>query len=65
MLPTCVLVGAMDKTWKANELRAAIGSLEIKPPDPPPCTWRAEVPRPAVLPHYPMILRRGGYPDGS
>jgi DNA-binding MarR family transcriptional regulator len=27
--------------------------------------WRAMVPQPEVLPHYPMILHRGGYPDGS
>jgi hypothetical protein len=27
--------------------------------------WRASVCRPGTLPHYPMILHRGGYPDGS
>jgi hypothetical protein len=27
--------------------------------------WRARVPAPAALPHYPMTLHRGGYPDGS
>ena len=27
--------------------------------------WRASVPRPVALPHYPMILHRGGFPDGS
>lgn len=27
--------------------------------------WRATVPKPERLPHYPMILHRGGYPDGS
>lgn len=27
--------------------------------------WRAAVRQPATLPHYPMILHRGGYPDGS
>jgi len=27
--------------------------------------WRAAVPRPAGLPHYPMVLHRGGFPDGS
>lgn len=26
---------------------------------------RASVPRREVLPHYPMILHRGGFPDGS
>jgi len=27
--------------------------------------WRASVPRLEQLPHYPMILHRGGFPDGS
>ena len=27
--------------------------------------WRASIPKPATLPHYPMVLHRGGYPDGS
>ncbi|MGA9798514.1 MAG: MarR family winged helix-turn-helix transcriptional regulator [Terriglobales bacterium] len=27
--------------------------------------WRASVPRPEHLPHYPMVLHRGGFPDGS
>ena len=30
-----------------------------------PLSWRAAVRRPATLPHYPMVLYRGGYPDGS
>ena len=30
-----------------------------------PDNWRAAVRRPATLPHYPMVLYRGGYPDGS
>jgi DNA-binding MarR family transcriptional regulator len=30
-----------------------------------PGGWRASVPRPATLPHFPMVLHRGGYPDGS
>ncbi len=33
--------------------------------DPYPDNWRAAVRRPATLPHYPMVLHRGGYPDGS
>jgi methyltransferase (TIGR00027 family) len=32
---------------------------------PYPDNWRAAVRRPAILPHYPMVLHRGGYPDGS
>jgi hypothetical protein len=27
--------------------------------------WRASVPKPNTLPHYPMVLHRGGFPDGS
>jgi DNA-binding MarR family transcriptional regulator len=27
--------------------------------------WRAALPRPATLPHFPMVLHRGGFPDGS
>jgi len=27
--------------------------------------WRARVTKPETLPHYPMVLHRGGYPDGS
>jgi hypothetical protein len=27
--------------------------------------WRAMVRRPKTLPHFPMVLHRGGYPDGS
>jgi len=27
--------------------------------------WRARVKTPRTLPHFPMVLHRGGYPDGS
>jgi hypothetical protein len=27
--------------------------------------WRASVHKPDTLPHYPMVLHRGGFPDGS
>jgi hypothetical protein len=27
--------------------------------------WRAATPRPKTLPWFPMVLHRGGYPDGS
>ncbi|MGD0736566.1 MAG: hypothetical protein ABR976_15660 [Terracidiphilus sp.] len=33
--------------------------------EPYPDGWRAELPRPEHLPHFPMILHRGGFPDGS
>jgi DNA-binding MarR family transcriptional regulator len=33
--------------------------------EPWPDGWRAAVPKPGTLPHYPMVLHRGGFPDGS
>ncbi len=33
--------------------------------DPYPDGWRAAIRKPMTLPHYPMVLHRGGYPDGS
>ena len=33
--------------------------------EPHPDNWRAKVRRPETLPHYPMVLHRGDYPDGS
>ena len=33
--------------------------------NPYPDNWRAQVPKPQTLPHYPMVLHRGGFPDGS
>jgi len=33
--------------------------------EPAPGGWRASLRRPATLPHYPMVLHRGGFPDGS
>jgi DNA-binding MarR family transcriptional regulator len=27
--------------------------------------WRASVPKTSTLPHYPMVLHRGGFPDGA
>lgn len=59
------LVRSIEKKWKVPELRAAIARLPIEPPEPPPGTWRSKVPRPATLPHFPVILHRGGFPDGA
>jgi hypothetical protein len=33
--------------------------------EPYPDGWRALIRKPDTLPHYPMALRRGGFPDGS
>jgi hypothetical protein len=48
----------------------AIGSDGQPPPlfqglEPYPDNWRASVRPPRTLPYYPMVLHRGGYPDGS
>ena len=31
----------------------------------PPDGWRAAEPATRVLPHAPMVLHRGGFPDGA
>jgi DNA-binding MarR family transcriptional regulator len=33
--------------------------------EPAPGNWRADVQPPRTLPHFPMVLHRGGFPDGS
>jgi hypothetical protein len=33
--------------------------------EPEPGNWRSDVRPPQTLPHFPMVLHRGGYPDGS
>ncbi len=47
-------------TARDGELPPLLAGLK-----PYPDNWRAAVPRPATLPHYPMVLHRGGFPDGS
>jgi predicted transcriptional regulator len=37
----------------------------LKGTEPQKGCWRAAVPRPKTLPWFPMVLHRGGYPDGS
>ncbi len=54
-----------------SALEALATSADGGPPpllralEPYPDNWRAQVRLPATLPHYPMVLHRGGYPDGS
>jgi len=57
---------------RVTALRQALEPLAAGAPsrlhvglEPYPDGWRARVPPPATLPHYPMTLHRGGYPDGS
>jgi methyltransferase (TIGR00027 family) len=56
-------------------LRQALAGLAVgadgQPPplfqalEPYPDNWRASARPPRTLPYYPMVLHRGGYPDGS
>jgi methyltransferase (TIGR00027 family) len=59
-------IGALRQPLEA----LAIGADGQPPPlfqalQPYPDNWRASVRPPRTLPHYPMVLHRGGYPDGS
>jgi len=68
------LVGVIEERWNSRlgedvaELRDVLTRLAgdlLLGLEPYPNGWRASVPKPAVLPHYPMVLHRGGFPDGS
>jgi methyltransferase (TIGR00027 family) len=59
--------GALDAA-AVRTVREVLASLAPSLPaatEPYPQGWRASVRRPVILPHYPMITHRGGYPDGS
>ena len=69
---------AWSQKWGASalsRLRAALERIVGAPTldrsplatlvEAPPECWRSWVKRPVTLPHYPMILHRGGYPDGA
>lgn len=71
---------AVERRWRAvigSDVASLRGALEPlagdgRGPSPLlagirtyPDGWRAAVPRPEVLPWFPMISHRGGYPDGS
>jgi DNA-binding MarR family transcriptional regulator len=73
--------GALETRWAERfggatieAIRTALESLVGDPGTasplfaglvPYPDGWRASVPKPETLPHFPMVLHRGGYPDGS
>jgi DNA-binding MarR family transcriptional regulator len=69
-------MGTIEKRWRERfgedrirALRESLGRLGgeslFRGLEPYPDGWRASVRKPDVLPHYPKVLRRGGYPDGS
>ena len=74
-----VLAADIERDWctrfggpTITALREALAPLAAGDPprllaglEPYPDGWRARVAAPATLPHYPMTLHRGGYPDGS
>jgi hypothetical protein len=73
------LAGAIERRWHerfthrvTDALRARLEPLAVGDPlplfaglRPYPDNWRASVRPPVTLPHFPMVLHRGGYPDGS
>ena len=75
------LADEVERRWReryGSDLEALRGALEPLVGDgtlassalaeavaPPPGTWRAKREAPLLLPHYPLVLHRGGYPDGS
>ena len=71
-------LAALEQDWhdrfgpRVRALRDALEPLVTGSPpplfaavEPYPDNWRAQVRPPAVLPWFPMVLHRGGYPDGS
>ena len=73
------LAADIEREWRTRFSDATVTALRqalepLAAGDPPrlfaglapyPDGWRARAPAPATLPHYPMTLHRGGYPDGS
>jgi DNA-binding MarR family transcriptional regulator len=71
------LLSTIEERWRKrfgssnmDALRSALEAI-VEDPGlfqsliPHPSNWRAMVPRSTALPHFPMVLHRGGYPDGS
>ena len=73
------LVRVVEDRWRerlgadrVTALRDALEPLALGDPpalfgglEPYPDNWRAKARQLSLLPHYPMVLHRGGYPDGS
>lgn len=75
------LLGIIEERWQARfgedimrtlreSLERFVGEPTAPAPlfrglEPYPDGWRALVRKPNTLPHYPMVLHRGGFPDGS
>lgn len=60
-------LAAMEPRWHP-ELRKPLETIAadlFRGLEPYPEGWRARIPKPEILPHFPMVCHRGGYPDGS
>jgi DNA-binding MarR family transcriptional regulator len=70
------LLSSIEDHWRErfgadtiHKLRTALEQLSVellwRGMEPYPDGWRASVRKPTTMPHYPMVLHRGGFPDGS
>lgn len=59
------LVGDPGDAAGGGEVAGGGGTPLMRGLEPYPDNWRASVRPPRTLPHFPMVLHRGGYPDGS
>ncbi len=69
------LLDRIEESWRArfgaihiDNLRDSFNPLMdrlFEGLEPYPDGWRAAVHKPKTLPHFPMVLHRGGFPDGS
>ena len=70
------LPGEIEERWQARfgehairNLRESFEALSVETLslglEPYPDGWRALLPKPRMLPHYPTVLHRGGFPDGA
>jgi len=60
------LLEDIEQRWQGRyRVREALQLSLFDGLEPYPEGWRASGPRPVTLPHYPMVLHRGGFPDGS
>ncbi len=75
------LLGVTEERWQARFGSAAVRALRdplehlagqpaapsplLRGLEPYPDGWRAKARRPQTLPYYPLVLHRGGFPDGS
>ena len=66
-------IAAVETQWRKQFGTKLIDQLKALPSakhllaatKPQPGNWRANVPAPTHLPWFPIILHRGGFPDGS